>query len=36
MQFKQDMETHQTENYFIDKLDSAETAEEYKKMQNLL
>lgn len=36
MQFKQEVEAHQSENYFLDKLDSAETAEEYKKMQNLL
>ncbi len=36
MQFKQEVEAQQSENYFLDKLDSAETAEEYKKMQNLL
>ncbi len=35
MQFKQEREQQQSENY-LDKLDSAETAEEYKKMQNLL
>mmetsp|Transcript_18429 Transcript_18429/g.17547 ORF Transcript_18429/g.17547 Transcript_18429/m.17547 type:complete len:93 (+) Transcript_18429:40-318(+) len=36
MQFKQELESQQSENYYMDKLDSAQTAEEYKKMQNLL
>ncbi len=32
MQFKQEIEAQQSENFFIDKLDSAVTAEEYKQM----
>lgn len=36
MQFKNEIEAQQAENYFIDKLDSAVNAEEYKQMQNLL
>lgn len=36
MQFKSEIEAQQAENYFIDKLDSAVNAEEYKQMQNLL
>lgn len=36
MQFKSEMEAQQTENYYLDKLDSAVNAEEYKQMQNLL
>ncbi len=35
-QFKQELEAQQTENFYMDKLDSAVTAEEYKQMQNLL
>ena len=35
-QFKVEVEAQQTENYYLDKLDSAVTAEEYKQMQNLL
>lgn len=36
MQFKQEVEAQQSENYVLDKLDNAERAEEYKQMQNLL
>lgn len=31
-QFKQEIEAQQTENFYLDKLDSAVTAEEYKQM----
>ena len=35
-QFTSEIEAQQTENYYLDKLDSAVNAEEYKQMQNLL
>jgi hypothetical protein len=36
MQFKNELEAQQTENFYLDKLDSAVNAEEFKQMQNLL
>jgi len=36
MQFKNEIEAQQTENFYLDKLDNAVNAEEYKQMQNLL
>ncbi|CDW74770.1 protein kinase domain containing protein [Stylonychia lemnae] len=36
MQFKNEIEAQQTENFYKDKLDSAVNAEEFKQMQNLL
>ena len=35
-QFTSEIEAQQTENYYLDKQDSAVNAEEYKQMQNLL
>jgi len=32
MQFKQEVEAQQTENYYLDKLDHAVNAEEHKKL----
>ena len=36
MQFKNEIEAQQTENYFLDKLESAVQGEEFKQMSNLL